>query len=79
MSDELNSSAYSWGQSVQIKADAPTTLRRGSIGEVCGIRRIESISTAAQFRGSLGDYLYIIEFTDGDSMEVLERDLQSFD
>jgi len=64
--------AFTWGDTVRIMAQAPAEARPGSIGEVCGIREIETPDQAKEFAAPIGTKLYLIEFGDGKSIETKE-------
>lgn len=56
---------FAWGDTVQIRQEAPSELHPGEIGSVCGISEVS---------GEGGLVLqYTIEFADGSSVEVPDR------
>lgn len=48
-------------------------MRPEALAEVVGIRSIESSQQAAEFEAIIGSKLYLIEFADGEAVEVPER------
>jgi hypothetical protein len=55
---------YDWGQEVQVAATAPLNMHPGQAGSVCGMRE----SNASR--------LYLIEFSDGQAIEIPEDFLE---
>jgi hypothetical protein len=51
---------YSWDQEVQVAATAPVNMHPGQAGSVCGMRESNAIR------------LYLIEFSDGQAVEIPE-------
>lgn len=52
---------YDWGDTVQVSRDAPQEQRPGAIASVCGITQSNE-----------GVLLYLVEFSDGSSVEIPE-------
>ena len=65
-----------WGDTVLIANDAPFDGFRGKFAAVCGIRTIETSEQARRFAGSLGETLYLVEVSNGESTEIPERYLE---
>lgn len=61
---------FDYGDIVMIKQDAPLRYKPGSIGNICGIRIINNIETAKQFNQMMNSELYLIEFADGQALEI---------
>ena len=59
-----------WGDTVRIKAEAAAEMRPGSLAAVCGLREVETQEQAQQFSCAVGTTLYLIEFGDGESVEI---------
>lgn len=55
---------YDWGQEVRVAANAPENMRPGKTGSICGMR---------EFNGSR---FYLVEFSDGQAVEILEDFLE---
>jgi len=51
---------FDWGETVRINKDAPGEFSPGSLGSVCGMRN------------SAEGVLYLIEFSTGEAIEILE-------
>ena len=62
-----------WGDTVRISQLAPAPLRPGALAAVVGIREIETEGQVEEFTSPLGTRLYLVEFGDGDSLEVPEK------
>lgn len=63
-------SNFSWGDTVEIKQSAPLQYKPGFSGCVCGIRIIDSEKVAREFNQEINSELYLIEFGDGESIEI---------
>ena len=59
-----------WGDTVRIKAGADPQMRPGSLAAVCGLREVETPAQAQQFSLPIGTTLYLVEFGDGESLEI---------
>lgn len=55
---------YNWGQEVQVAVTAPVNMHPGQAGSVCGMRE------------SNNSRLYLVEFSDGQAVEILEDFLE---
>jgi hypothetical protein len=55
---------YDWGETVRVVTTAPEELRPGQVCCICGMREKD------------GTNLYLVEFQNGDSVEVPEAYLQ---
>ena len=58
---------YNWGQEVLVIKSAPADIHPGRKGSVCGLRELGSRN------------LYLIEFSDGQAVEILEDLLESIE
>lgn len=63
---------FTWGDTIRVRAEAAAESRPGALGEVVGIRPVETESQARQFACPIGSRLYLIEFGDGTSLEIAE-------
>jgi hypothetical protein len=52
---------FDWGQEVRVVATAPLNTRPGQAGSVCGMREQDR------------KLLYLIEFSDGEAIEIMEE------
>lgn len=57
---------FDWGSCVRVIEAAPSPLHPGCLGSVCGMRN-----------GPEGN-LYLIEFSSGEAVEILEKWLEVF-
>ena len=62
-----------WGDTVRIKQNASPEMRPGTLAAVCGIREVESTDQSEQFDCAIGTILYLVEFGDGESVEIPEN------
>lgn len=63
---------FKWGDAVQIKENAPSKFMPSDIGSVCGIRRFEMDDALENSGHPLESYLYLVEFSNGEAIEVPE-------
>jgi len=59
-----------WGDTVRITTSADIKNRQGSLGEVCGIAEVVTEKHARVVGCSVGTTVYLIEFSDGVSVEA---------
>ena len=52
---------YDWGQAVRVVTTAPEDMRPGTGGSICGMRNTND------------DRLYLVEFSDGEAVEIPEN------
>ena len=69
---------FTWGDSVRVTVDAPKKYKELESGSVCGIREIDTEESAQAVGESLGTVMYIVEASDGRSLEISERYLESY-
>lgn len=69
---------FTWGDAVLVKKNAPPCLHPGEFASICGINQITFEETAKSFFTTVDDWLYIIEFEDGSSIEVPECYLEPY-
>ena len=65
-----------WGDAVRVSAAAPPRFRPGELGAVCGLRTVETQRVAEEFAQPVGTTLYLVEFAEGDAIEVPEAFLE---
>ncbi len=65
-----------WGDTVRIKRGDSSSARPGALAEIVGLREIETPAQARQFSAPIGSKVYLIEFGDGEAMEVLEASIE---
>ena len=61
---------FDYGDIVTIKSTAPQNYRPGSKGCICGIRVVDSNQISLQFNQPIDSEIYLIEFSDGESIEI---------
>jgi hypothetical protein len=74
----VNGNRFTWGQSVRVSDKAPNDYRPGQYASVCGIREIARDDPSMPHE-PIGTPMYIIEFSDGSSIEVPEQLLEEFE
>lgn len=63
-------SSPSWGDTVRVRADAPAGMRPDNVGEVVGMRDVDTAEVAVQFKAPIGSRIYLVEFADGAALEI---------
>ena len=74
-----NDMKYDYGDSVTVNNNAPEHYRPKAKGSLCGVRRVETDEQAKAANTSVGATLWLVEFADGSSVEVLEEYLIPLD
>lgn len=69
-------SAFTWGDVVRITDDAPAPFGPGRSASVCGVSQAKTQAVAERGGTSVGNFVYIIEFGDGSSVEIGEGYLE---
>jgi len=59
-----------WGDQVIVDSSAPPEYRPSEEGSVCGIYALDTDDKARRYGGTLGTVMYLIEFTDGNAIEI---------
>lgn len=62
--------SLTWGDVVRVKAHAPAILRPGAFASVVAIGDVETPEHAARLDAPIGTRTYLIEFGDGEAIEV---------
>jgi hypothetical protein len=70
---------FTWGDTVRVNAAAAEASRPGELGEIVGIREVETEAQARQFESPIGSRLYLVEFGDGTSVEIPEAWIDAVD
>ena len=78
MVTKVSDNKFSWGDSVKVTESAPSIFNPGTYGSVCGMRDVENEKIANDFFATVGEVLYLIEFSSGSAIEVPEKYLQSY-
>ncbi len=65
--------SFNYGDVVVIKQDAPLCYKPGSWGSICGVRTIDNLDTSQRFKQPLNSKLYLIEFDDGETLEIPQK------
>ena len=68
-----------WGDTVRVKADALPEMHPGALAAVCGTRKVDTAELARQFNCEIGTTLYLVEYSDGSSLEIPEGLLEPAD
>jgi hypothetical protein len=58
---------YDWGQAVRVRTFAPASMHSGRAGSVCGMRELK------------GQRIYLIEFSNGEAVEIGEDHLEALE
>jgi hypothetical protein len=65
-------SYFTYGDSVQVKTEAPRSMRPGALAAICGISEVENEVQAKEYGVPVGSTVYLVEFGDGASVEIPE-------
>jgi len=63
---------YDWGEAVRVITSADSKFLPGNCGSICGMRVADRPDIAEKFSVEIGEIIYIVEFSDGKSLEVPE-------
>lgn len=69
---------FTWNDLVVIKPNAPSSYSPGKIAVVCGMEQVKSEKLSNEFNIKFGDWLYVVEFGDGSSVEIPEAYLEKY-
>jgi len=82
MKVETDDTKFTWGEPVYVKQNAPLVFHPGEFTSICGIDKILSQKEAGELFCKNQEWIYLVEFEDGSSMEIpecyLEKDLGNF-
>ena len=71
---------FTEGQIVRVDAAPPLyVLHNGKVASIRETRRVGSVASASEHFCRMGDLVYLIEYTDGSTIEIAERYLNSRD
>jgi len=77
MTEKMNSNnKFTYNDGVIIKKNSPKKFHPGESGIICGLEKISTENEAKEFFCEVGDWVYIVEFSDGSSIEVSENHLE---
>ena len=68
--DKVKSIRYDWNDSVLVKIDAPKQFHPGEVGVICGMSEIKFEEIAKKYHAELGDWIYTVEFQNGNDIQV---------
>jgi hypothetical protein len=71
-----SNSVFAWGDIVRARRTANKRFRPGSTGDVCGICEISDPKIALRRGYDVGTVLVLVEFHDGDALEIPEESLE---
>ena len=67
---------FSWGDSVLVKRPSSPSKPSMELGEVVGIRRIDTEAQSRELSAPIGSTVYLVELGDGESMEVPQASIE---
>ncbi|NGX56758.1 MAG: hypothetical protein K1060chlam5_01004 [Candidatus Anoxychlamydiales bacterium] len=76
--NEKEDNKFTWGDPVLVKKNAPQIFHPGEFASICGIDKIVMEKEANEFFCKIGEWIYIVEFEDGSSIEVPECYLEKY-
>lgn len=69
---------FTWNDLIIIKSNAPPCYCPGKIAVICGMEQVNSKKLSSDFDIKIGEWLYTVEFGDGNSLEVPEFFLEKY-
>ena len=69
-SNKTVNQSFNYGNTVQIKKNAPDCYKPGLLGSVRGMHIIDSEELALKFNQDIDSELYLVEFEDGEAIEI---------
>jgi hypothetical protein len=69
---------FTWGDPIIINTNAPTRFHPGEFASVCGFYKVISKEAAEEFQCSVGDWIYTVEFSNGNDIDIAEPYLQAY-
>lgn len=70
---------FTWGDLIMIIKSAPLSFHPGEFASVCGFYKIISEESAKEFQCKVGDWIYIVEFSDGSDIQIAELYLKKYE
>ena len=67
---------FSWGDAVRVIDSAASKYRPGNNASICGLREISDDDTAKKAGFKLHSNVYLVEYSDGTSLEIEEEYLE---
>ncbi len=68
---------FTWGDTVRVATGALQAWRPGAIAEVVGFREVDTPAVALELDAAIGSTLYLVEFSDGSSLEIPEAAIEA--
>jgi len=69
---------FSWGDAVIVKKNALPIYRPREFASICGIDKITTQKEANELNCKNGEWIYIVEYEDGTSIEIPESYLDFY-
>lgn len=76
--EELDENKFTWGDSIVIVKSAPPGFHPGEFASVCGFYKI-SEESAKKFQCEAEDWVYTVEFSGGNDIQIAERYLEKYE
>lgn len=78
-SNKLLESNFNYGDCVVVKKNAPNYYKPGFSGCICGIRMLDTQDVVLQFNNEINSEIYLVEFNDGETLEIPKNYLEYMD
>jgi hypothetical protein len=75
---EKEDNKFTWGDAVIVKKNASPIYRPGEFASICGIDKITTQKEADELNCKNGEWIYIVEYEDGSSIEIPECYLEKY-
>ena len=70
---------FTWGEAVSVSKNAPSNYHPGEFASICGIDKITTQKEADELLCKNGEWIYIVEYEDGKSIEIPESYLEKYE
>ncbi len=77
--NEIEDNKFDCGDYVKVQNTAPIQFRPGEIVSVCGMIKVKTKILADIHKCNIDEWVYIIEYSGGDDIEIPERYLEKFE
>lgn len=77
--NEIDDNKFDWGDYVKVQDTAPIRFCPRQLVSVCGMIKVETKILADRHKCSIGEWVYTIEYSGGNDVEIPERHLEKFE
>jgi len=77
--NEKDDNKFTYNDLIIIKAEAPKIYFPEKLGVICGFTKIKTQKLVDKYKSEIGNWIYIVEFENGSSIEIPERYLEKYE